>query len=322
MNRGAALTGALLVTLASPATWPLALAAFLIRGGLLVVALPIVVLPTAVGLGNILAPTLTSVAFGGVSLGFVILAATIALAGLAWIIVGGLLAALLEAEAARILAAEAVATDEAVAADEAGAPGGFAGRLAPEAMRPRRAESGRILVARLLADLPLGVALAWGSARIVAVTYRELTNPFDVANPLIWRVLRGSPEVVVAIVLTWVVGQTLGAIAARRIALGGSGIFGALGGGLATMLRRPLTVLADFSLPSLALALALTPSVVAAASAGDVVRAAMSAPADPVEAFLGVALFVSLWMIGLTLTGVICAWRAAVWTVRFSEGSR
>ena len=311
MSRGAALTGALLVTLASPATWPLALGAFLIRGGLLVVALPIVVLPTPVGLGNILAPTLTSVAFGGVSVGFVILAATIALAGLAWIVVGGLLAALLEAEAARI-----------VAADEPVAPDGVAGRLAPRAVHRRRAESGRILVARLLADLPLGVALAWGSARLVAVTYRELTNPFDVVTPLVWRVLRASPEVVVAIVLTWMVGQTVGAIAARRIALGGGGIFGALGGGLATMLRRPLTVLADFWLPSLALALALTPSALAAASAGDVVRTAMSSPADPVERFLGVVLFVSLWMVGLALTGVICAWRAAVWTVRFGEGSR
>ena len=52
MSRGAALTGALLVTLATPATWPLALAAFLIRGGILLVTLPIVVLPTPVGSGQ------------------------------------------------------------------------------------------------------------------------------------------------------------------------------------------------------------------------------------------------------------------------------
>lgn len=311
MSRGAALTGALLVTLASPATWPLALAAFLIRGGLLVVALPIVVLPTPVGLGNILAPTLTSVVFGGVSAGFVILVATIVLAGLAWFVAGGLLAAILEAEAARIVAA-----DEDVAAD------GIPGRLAPRVARRRRAEAGRIFVARLMANLPLAAALAWGSARIVAVTYRELTNPFDVATPLVWRVLRASPEVVVAIVLTWMVGQTVGAIAARRIALGGGGTFGGLGEALSTMLRRPLTVLADFWLPSLALALALAPSALAAASAADVVRAAMSSSADPLELFLAVVLFVCLWMVGLALTGVICAWRAAVWTVGFGERSR
>ena len=49
MSRGAALSGALLVTLASPATWPLALAVFLLRGGLLVVVLPILILPTPAG---------------------------------------------------------------------------------------------------------------------------------------------------------------------------------------------------------------------------------------------------------------------------------
>ena len=59
MTRGAALTRALLATLATPVTWPLALAAFLLRGGILVFTLPILVLPTPVGLGNVLAPTIT-----------------------------------------------------------------------------------------------------------------------------------------------------------------------------------------------------------------------------------------------------------------------
>ena len=80
MSRGAALSGALLVTLASPATWPLALAVFLLRGGLLVVALPILVLPTPVGLGNLLAPTLTAFVFGGISLQLVVMVGTIVLA--------------------------------------------------------------------------------------------------------------------------------------------------------------------------------------------------------------------------------------------------
>ena len=311
MSRGAALTGALLVTLALPATWPMALAAFLIRGGLLIVALPILVLPTPVGLGNILAPTLTTVVFGGVSAEFILVLSTIVLAALVWVVAGGLFAAALEAEAARMVAA---AHDVAAA--------GMAGGLAPRVLRRGRAEAGQILAARLLADLPLGVALAWGSARLIAVTYRELTNPFDVASPLVWRVLGGSPEVVVAVVLTWMVGQTVGAVAARRIALGGLGIFDALGEALSTVLRRPLVVTADFWLPSLALALALAPSALAAASAAHVVRAAISSPVDPVGLGLAVVLFVGLWLVGLALTGLICAWRAAVWTVGFGGCSR
>ena len=43
MTPGGTLLAALLVTLSKPATWPLALAAFLIRGGILVILLPIVV---------------------------------------------------------------------------------------------------------------------------------------------------------------------------------------------------------------------------------------------------------------------------------------
>ena len=67
MRLGAALTGALLTTLATPLTWPLALATFLLRGGFLLVLLPIVVLPSPVGLGNLLAPILMTVVFQGMS---------------------------------------------------------------------------------------------------------------------------------------------------------------------------------------------------------------------------------------------------------------
>jgi hypothetical protein len=322
MNRGAALTGALLVTLASPATWPLALAAFLLRGGLIVVAVPILVLPTPVGIGNVLAPTLTSFVFGGVSAGLVIMIATIIVVGLTWVIAGGMLAGILEAEAARIV----------VAYDEVAPPAGIHPHQVPSddlpdshpprLARRRRAEAGRVFIARLLAHLPFAVALTWGSARFVEVTYRELTNPADVATPLVWRVLLALPEVVAAVVLTWMVGQALGAMAARRVVLARGGVFRALGDASLALLRRPLVVFADFWLPTLVLGLALAPSAVAAASAGNVVRAAMTAPDDPVEIVLAVVLFVSLWAVGLCLTGVICAWRAAVWTVGFGEAPR
>jgi hypothetical protein len=306
VSRGAALTGALLVTLASPATWPLALAAFLVRGGILVVAIPIVVLPTPVGLGNILAPLLTSFVFGGVSAGFVVLIATIVLAGLVWVVAGGVLAATLEAEAAWT-----------VAADDRVAP-----PVPVQVSHLPSAASARIFAVRVLAHLPLGVALAWGSARLVATTYRELTNPIDVATPIVWRVLRESPEVVAAIVLTWMAGQAVGAIAARRITLGGVGVRRAVGQALRAVIRRPLTVLIDFWLPTLVLALVIAPSALAAASAADIVRAAMSAPADPAGLFLAVVLLVALWILELVLIGMICAWRAAVWTVGFGEPSR
>ena len=105
MNRGAALIGALLATLDTPATWPLALAAFLVRGGLVLVLVPIVVLPTPVGFGNVVAPALGSIAFGSVSTGLVVVSIAAALAVVGWIALGGWLAAALEAEAAGMIGA-------------------------------------------------------------------------------------------------------------------------------------------------------------------------------------------------------------------------
>ena len=64
MSLGATLSGSLLAVLDRPSTWPLALAGFLIRGGWLLVVAPIVVLPTAVGLANVIAPLLEDIAFG------------------------------------------------------------------------------------------------------------------------------------------------------------------------------------------------------------------------------------------------------------------
>ena len=222
MIRGAALSEALLATLANPATWPMALAAFFLRGGLLLVFLPIAVLPSPVGLGNVFAPTLMTLVFQGVSVEVALAAGLVVLAIVAWIVIGGLVAASLEAAAARI-----VVREDATASPDAG-PG------------PGRRVAARILVARLLAHVPTGVVLVWGSARLVEVTYRELTSPFDVATPIVLRVLRSAPDAIVAIVVAWMLGEIIGAIAARRIVLAGVGVRRALRDAIVVAIRRPL----------------------------------------------------------------------------------
>lgn len=300
MNQGAALTGALLAILATPVTWPLALAGFLLRGGLLLVVLPIVVLPSPVGLGNLLAPTLMTVVFGGVSFEVVVLVGLTVLAIVAWIGVGGLIAATLEAEAARLVGRD---QDPAGSVD----PDRLAG--------PRHRVSARILAARLLAHGPTGAALAWGSVRLVALTYRELTSPFDVATPIVLRVLRGAPEVVVVLVTAWMVGEIVGGIAARRIGFGGVGVGRALRDAVVAVARHPLVVLVGFWVPAAALACVVIPSIVAGSTAWGIVRVAMRSSSDPLGATLPILLFVMIWMLGLVLIAVTCAWRAAVWSV-------
>jgi hypothetical protein len=300
VSRGAALTGALLATLANPQTWPMALAAFLLRGGLFLVVLPIVVLPSPVGLGNLMAPTIMSVVFGGVSAGVAVMAGLVALAILAWIVLGGLVAASFEAEAAQL-----VARDEAVAGND----------QAEARIGPRRQVAARIVVARAVAHLPTGIALTWGAVRLVAVTYRELTSPFDVATPIVLRVLRDAPEAIAAIVVAWMLGEVLGGIAARRIALGGTGVARALRDALMLLVRHPLAVLLGFWVPTAGLVLVVVPSMLAATAAWGGVRVAMRASTDSGGAVPAVLIFVCLWIGGLALMAVAAAWRAAVWSV-------
>ena len=186
---------------------------------------------------------------------------------------------------------------------------------APRVPPPDGGVASRILVARLIATVPLGVVLALGSIRLVFVTYRELTTPLDVATPIAIRVLRGSPEVVVAVIVAWMVAEILGAVAARRIALADVGVGAGLAHAFRVLSREPVASLARFWLPSLALVVVLVPSALAAASAWEAVGTVLNEGADPLRLIVTLVAFVGLWMVGLVLIGVVCAWRAAVWTV-------
>jgi hypothetical protein len=299
VNRGVALVGALLVTLATPSTWPLALGAFLLRGGLLLVVLPIVVLPTPVGLATGLGPIVTDIALGTVTPAIVAIGAVLLLIVMAWLLAGGWLAAALEAEAVRLVAGVDTV------ADAPGRPG-----------RPRGSRvAARVLVARLIADVPLGLALAWGSVRVVSVAYRELTSPFDVATPIALRVLRATPEVIVAVVLAWMIGEILGSIAARRIVLDRDSVRSALVGAVRTTLRHPVATLGRFWGPTAVLVMIVVLAGLAAATAWQATADALDGAGDPPSAFVAVLVLVSVWVAALVVLGVACAWRAAVWTI-------
>jgi len=300
VSRAASLTSALRLALETPSLWALALGAFLIRGGIVLLALPIVVLPTPVGLGNAFGPTLTSVAFGSVPGEVLVAFGALIVGTLLWLLAGGWLAAALEGEAIRTVALDSVLH---AAADRPIAP--TSGLIAA-----------RILAARLIALIPLGLVLAWGSVRLVVVAYRELTSPLDVSTPIVVRVLGGAPEVVFGIVLAWMIGEVVGAVAARRIVLRGDGVVAALRFALVSCARRPVSTLARFWIPTFGLVVVvLVPSALAAGSAGGAVRSVLGEPSGPIRVLFVVVALVMLWMVGLVLVSVVCAWRSAVWTV-------
>jgi hypothetical protein len=300
MSLGATLVASLLATLSQPATWPLALAAFLVRGGILLVAAPIIVVPSAVGVANVITPTVSTFVFGGVSGGLVALALGTLALSLVWLILGGLFASAAELEViARIARDDAVSVDAHVRTT-----------VVPS---PRRAA--RILIARLVAHLPTVVALVWATARLVEIAYRELTQPLDVTLPLVVRVIGGAPEAAAAVLLAWVIGEMVGALAARRVAFGEAGVWRAVGGALRRVLMHPVRTIVLYGIPTAGLLVVLVPSGFAAASGWDAVRVALTEDVGPVITILTLTVFVGLWAGGLVLAAAMTAWRAAAWTV-------
>jgi len=297
MRLGTVLVSSLLATLAHPVSWPVALAAFLVRGGIVVFLLPIVVLPSTIGLSDTLSPTISELALSGPTAELIVLI----LAASAFAVAIVLLAAWFAAAMEETLIRDAPAWDELDPS-----------RVVPP---PRRGEAARIMGARLVAHLPFALALAWSTTRVVAATYRELSRPEDVTTPVALRVLGSMPEVVALVVATWVFGQIVGAVAARRVVLLGSTVAGGLRAALAECLRRPLQQFILFFVPAAALVAVVLPTAAATASTWDRVRIAIADSVGPVEGIATVCLFVALWLGGLVLVSMICAWRAAAWTL-------
>jgi hypothetical protein len=161
----------------------------------------------------------------------------------------------------------------------------------------------------------LAVVLAAGTVRVVLVTYRELTSPLDTSTPIVLRVLRATPEVIAAVVVAWTLGEMVGAIAARRIALAGDGVGSALRGAVFACIRDPIVSVIRFWLPAAVLLAVVIPCGMAAAWAWSAVDSALEGTPDLLRILVVVGTFVVLWLVGLILVGVVSAWRGAVWTV-------
>jgi hypothetical protein len=292
---GATLTASLLAVLERPSTWALALVGFLVRGGWLIVLAPIVVLPTAVGIANVVAPLLEDIAFGRNTEDVVRAAAGALAVGLAWLLIGGLLAAATETETVRRVAA----SDE----------------LRRAAPLTRGGGTWRVLAVRMCALLPLLVAIAWAALRFVGVGYRELTNPSDVATPVALRIVLGAPDAALGILGAWLFGEIVGAVAARRIVLAADGPGSALRRAIVWLRARLARSIGLAAVSTLALIAVLTVTALATGTAWAALRAALAEGDASIGTSLILVSFVGLFVGGLALTGLVSAWRSALWTV-------
>jgi hypothetical protein len=296
---GTVITGAFVVTLLRPVSWALGLAAFLAGGGIVLVAWPILVLPTPTGLQNALGGPVSSLVFGDPSPALVAL------------IVGGIVALLLLLLAGTLAGAWAERQGIAVALEAAAADG----LDLPDVDLDGAPGAWRVAVVRLLGLLPVLVvaALAWPSFYDAA--YRQLVLPRDLATPLPIRILGDVPWLVVGVACAWLLSDAAAAVGVRRLVLDRQPVLVAWAGGWGDLVRRPGRIIATALAGAAVLVLLVGPAMVAAAVGWSRVRDILVAGRDPLVVIGAVGIWVAIWLGGLVLAGVGAAVRAAAWTL-------
>ena len=301
------LATALLATLGRPRWWLLALAAFLVRGGIVVVLLPIIAPPTVAGLMSFLAPTVIGeVITGGPGAPVAVVAIATALVVTAFLSMAGWLGTWFDVELAR----------EAAAHDELGLPADAATGIDV----PTPDQSTGLGTARLGPHVLTGLAFVFAAARIFSVAYREATSPGAPTIPFVIRVFQGAPEAVIALVVAWVLAEAVGGLALRDLLLrraGGSGETRRARQGIVRGIRdlASPTGIATFLAVDLGLIIVAAPGWLATRHAWDQVRILLSGGADGLDLAIGLGLFVGVAFGSALLLAVALAWRATAWTL-------
>lgn len=299
MPWGSVLLGALVVAFVRPAAWPIALAGFLGRGGVLLVLLPILVIPTPTGIANAVGGPVSSFLFGSPSPALLAMLAAGLAAGLALVVAGAAVAGW--SERSGILQALRAAADEGfVPARHLRLAGG--GSLAS------------LAGLRLLGLVPPVAALLLSAPVLYDAFYRELVLPDELHSPLALRVLRDVPGTVLAVGATWLVAEAATSLAIRRHVLDRRGVAAAWAAGWIGLARRPGRVMGT-ALATMALTVGLVgPPLVAAALAWIRARDLLREDRDAPAIVLAVLLFVALWLGALVLSGLAATIRSAAWT--------
>ncbi len=294
LSWGASMRSALASTLAHPEWWAIALAGFLVRGGILIVLLPIITLPTAASVTTSLAPPIEALLLGRPSLEGVVLV-TIALA----LILVGLAALGIAGSWFDLVLTREAAADEELEVDWSQARGSTLPAFA----------------ARIGAHAPTLVALAYAGLRLGTATYDELLSPGDASLPLAARVVLRAPDAIVVVLVTWLVAEAAGGLAARR-AGAGEPVWRSLRSAYRGVVGR--RGVATLLLTSAVVAAIAVPFVLAAGRSWERVRAYLIDEVPPIDLGAALVLLVGTVVLGLAVLGGALAWRATAWTTHLS----
>ena len=290
-----------------PALWLLGTLSFVLRGGIVVLLAPIVVLPTQVEVRLMLGGNLGS---NGLTPGFW------AIVGVATMISAGLVLAVLYALARiEIGAFERLASDPEVAADtglsrDVLAPGAEADRGAR--MRDLFVVEALTLIALLLAAVPLAAAIG-------QVTLDEILLPSSAAS-IFDRILGHLtvPLTIFAVALPIIDALSAGVV--RGLLVGrsvGSSVVSSVG----ALIRHPIAWVATAVLAWLSLAVVVVGVDWALSIAWQATRASFLATTSigdmlsEIAPLLVAAMLTGVFVCGLALAGYVGAFRNALWSV-------
>lgn len=287
---------ALAAPVEQPQLWLLGTLSFMLRGGLIILLLPIVVLPTQVEVRLMLGGYLGS---NGFTPGFFVgvAAATILSTGLVLVVLYGL--ARLEAATFAKLSSDPELEIQV--------------RVDPAArVRDLFVVQSLTLITLLLAAVPLAAALG-------QVTYDEILRPTSTA-PIYDRVLAQVmlPLTLLAVALPIV--DSVSAAVTRRLLIGKS-VGSAVSGSIGTLVRRPIRFLASAAVAWLALAAVVAATDTALGIAWLATRAAFlrtTSIADMLTStapLLVAVLLSGVFLSGLAVCGYVAAFRNALWTI-------
>ncbi len=274
----------------------------------MVLALPIVVAPTFIGLANFVGPA--SVSAGGAGPLIALLVVGLAAAA-ALVVVGACVAAAAEVALHRATAATPEA--RAVVAIGRGAAAEDAGTVRAIA---------RVAGVRLILLVPVVMVAAVAIPAWVAAAYRELTVPADVSAPLATRVSAGAPVASVAVLGAWLAAEVVGGFAARRSALLGASILRALQAGFVDLFRAPVATALTVAVALAATVLALVATWWVTGFAWDAARQALGGGLDAPAALGAALLMAAAWLAGLVLAAGAAAWRATLVTMELLRRRR
>jgi hypothetical protein len=306
------------VVFADPRLWLIGAAAFLLRGGWLLLVLPIWVLPSPVAISSLLGPD--AVGPAGPSLRAVTIALATALGMLviaAAAAIGGALADLVALE--RFIEDPETA---AIRSDRTGRQLGTRQRLL------LALEAAGIQATMLL---PAAIVFVYLVVVVVDAVTLEFLVPGSLAIPLAIRVASAVAGPLALLVVLVVGGDLLATVISRRLMARRLGVLraepgltapGPVASGIAQLVRHPGSMLATAALAWLITIALLAPALGAVVVAWGGARAMFLAqPREPDPAFIAAwavvtVLFVALWCAALLLAGVASAARAALWSAQ------